>query len=188
MSVRASTSWPTRLLRRHICDRAHHHAGVRLDLCLVQSLSINCAQPLWRQLGESEVQHLHDTVASNHDVFRLDVAVNDAGLVSRLQRRGYLRGDVEHFTDCHPRVGHVFSQSFAVDELRDDEVTPVDLANFIDRDDVGMIERRGGLRLLLESTQLVRIVVEGSWEQLERHFTVEFRVQSQIDFTHPTGA
>ena len=80
----------------------------------------------------------------------------------------------------------MLSQRFSINELGGDEVKGIRLADLVDRDDVRMIERRGRSRLPLESTQLIRIVVEGSWEELESHFTIQLHVESQIDLTHPT--
>ena len=49
-----------------------------------------------RQFRESEVQHLQLSARRDDDVLRLDVAMNDAGSVGRLQRLRRLDADVHH--------------------------------------------------------------------------------------------
>ena len=49
-----------------------------------------------RQLGQAEVEHLHRPAARQEDVGRLDVAMQDAFGVRRVERVGDLRRDVEH--------------------------------------------------------------------------------------------
>src|SRR6185503_3690717 len=47
------------------------------------------------QFRDAEIKHLHQAVISNHDVFGLDVTVNDESCVSCLQRPSSLDGDSE---------------------------------------------------------------------------------------------
>jgi hypothetical protein len=42
------------------------------------------------ELGQSEIENLHVTIITNHYVFRLDVAMNDASLMCRRKGRGDL--------------------------------------------------------------------------------------------------
>src|SRR5262249_17848601 len=86
---------PARLLRRHIVNRTKHHPGIGRDrevgggewgvgtsnLLTDSRFSIPDSQlpTLHSKLGESEIQNLHVTVGPKHDVFRLDVAVDDPG-------------------------------------------------------------------------------------------------------------
>ena len=48
-------------------------------------------------LGDTEVQNFYLAVAGQHDVFRFDVAVDDALLMGGDQSFGALDGDVEEF-------------------------------------------------------------------------------------------
>jgi hypothetical protein len=43
-------------------------------------------------LGETEIENLHQARIGNHDVAGLQVAVHDAGVVSHVQRVGHLHG------------------------------------------------------------------------------------------------
>ena len=44
---------------------------------------------------ETEVENFNDAIVPQHDVVRLDVAMNDADAVSRGERAGDLNADVE---------------------------------------------------------------------------------------------
>src|SRR5262245_24039150 len=86
---------PARLLRRHIANRTKQHPGISRDwevgsgewgagtsnLVSDSRFPIPDSQlpTLNSELGESEIQYLHVTVGPKHDVFRLDVAVDDPG-------------------------------------------------------------------------------------------------------------
>ncbi len=51
------------------------------------------------RLGETEVQHLDRAVRGQHHVARLEVAVDDAVVVRRLERFGDASGDAHRFLD-----------------------------------------------------------------------------------------
>ena len=48
------------------------------------------------RLREPEIEHLDETVPRHLDVGWLQIAVNDAFVVNRLERGGHLAGDPEH--------------------------------------------------------------------------------------------
>ena len=54
------------------------------------------------QLGQAEVQHLHQAVGPEDDVLRLHVAMHHVGRVRRAQCRRDLDADVEHLPQWHP--------------------------------------------------------------------------------------
>ena len=85
-----------RLLRRNVEQRSHDGAGRAV---LERRLRLG-------ELGQAEVEHLHVAVGPQHDVFRLDVAVDDAGVVRGGERAGDADGDVEHFAGIEPPFGH----------------------------------------------------------------------------------
>src|SRR6266545_7500216 len=60
---------------------------------------------------------------------------------------GCLDRDLQNLYQLHPRAD-ALAQSFAIDELGGDEVHRVDLLNLVNRDDVGMIQRRSSLCFL----------------------------------------
>ena len=92
MSLRASAGLSPHLLRRHVANGAEHMPGLvcwrRRDgwpsgtcgLCRIE-------------LGQTEVENLDAPVFRHEDVFRLEIAVDDAGIVSGGQSTGNLNAD-----------------------------------------------------------------------------------------------
>jgi hypothetical protein len=82
----------------------------------------------------------------------------------------------------------VLTKSLSVNVLRRDKVTAVNLANLINRDDVWMIQRRGGARFLLKAAYSFRLVGKTIGQYFKRHFAAQLCILRQIDFSHPAGA
>ena len=61
----------------------------------------------------------------------------------------------------------------------------VGLADLVDGDDVRMVERGGGARLLLEAAHASRLLGELRRQHFERHLAAELGVLRQVDFAHP---
>ena len=80
------------LLRRHVADRAHHHAGFGLDRqCLG---GCRCR---WRRVQprQPEIQDFDAAVASQEDVVGLQVPVDDPCSVRGSKAVGNLNGAIE---------------------------------------------------------------------------------------------
>ena len=85
-------------------------------------------------------------------MFWLDVAMNNTGSVRGNECRGNLRRNIQYFDQLEP-LTHVLSQCDAIDELSSNKSSFIGTANFIDRKNVWVIKRRGGLRFLDETLQ-----------------------------------
>ena len=126
-----------RLLGTHVVRRAAQHAGARAAVAGQQAAR------------ETEVDEHHAAVVAQHDVRRLEVAMDDAGLVHHLERaRDFLEegdGLVGGQRILQPRLevaaGKIFHRE-VFDALVDAVVEQVD--------DRRMIERGDGLELALE--------------------------------------
>ncbi len=108
-------------------------------------------------------------VRREQHVAGLHVAVHHAVAVRERERRRDLGGDLRGLARVDGRLGaDEVAQRSALDVLHDDEVRAVFLAPVVDRDDVGMVEVRGGLRLApeaLDERRLARVLGE---QRLER--------------------
>ena len=101
---------------------------------------------------DAEVHHLHVAVGLDHDVLRLDVAVDDVLVMGDGKRLAHLRADfgdlalVERTSlhDAGLEVG-------AADVLHDDEVRAVVLAPVVNVHDVGALQVGGRRGLLAEA-------------------------------------
>src|SRR5262245_26505961 len=114
--------------------------------------------------------------------------MDNARGVSRRQRAEGLRGHVEDLADRRLRSRHSPAQRLAFDELGGDEVPAFSLADLKNRDDVRMIQRGGGLSLLLKSAQPFGVLSIAFWKKLDGDLAIEPGVLREVDFTHSPGA
>ena len=80
-SARASTSSSPRLLRCHVGRSARDRSRFSVS----------------QTLRNAEIHHHHTTRPRDHDVLGLEVTMDEAGLMDRLQARQELRGDLSGF-------------------------------------------------------------------------------------------
>lgn len=64
----------------------------------------------------------------------------------------------------------------------------VGLAEFIDGEDVGMIERGSGIGFLLKAAQTAFIKGEFGGEHLEGDFALQMQVFGEVNLAHASGA
>src|SRR5262249_39724968 len=76
-------------------------------------------------------------------------------------------------------------QRFAFDVFGGDEMDSARPADFVNGDNVGMVERARGLRLADKAAQPKRVVGIPFRQELQRDTAVKLRVIRQINFTHP---
>jgi len=114
--------------------------------------------------------------------------MDDAGGVRFGQRVRRLYPDVHHFAGKERRFPDPFGQALAVHVLHDDEDTAVFFAYFVDRADIGVIERGGGLRLVDEPFPCLGIAVPLLGQHLDRHLTPEGVVFGEEDLSHAARA
>ena len=72
-----------------------------------------------------------------------------------------------------------------LDELHGQEVGAIVVFHGIDRDDVGMIQRGGGARLLLEAAEALLIGADLRGQHLDGDLTTEARIAGAIDLRDP---
>ena len=179
IDVSASIHRPTLdLLRRDVVRGSDPGAGL-------------CEAPRRSELlGEPEVGQVDLLVggrSADQDVGRLDVAVHQSALVRRVEGRRHR---------AHHPLDPVETELAPVDDLsqvRAWHVThrqiedAVVLAAAVDRDDVGMLERRRQPGLRLEAGHGVRVLRVLGRDDLQCDRALELRVGGLVDQAHPAA-
>jgi len=135
------------LLRRHVADGAHHRSmlgdsGGRIRTPGVVEL---------KKFRQTEIQHLGRTVARNHQVLRLEIAMNDANLVRFGETVGNLRRDCDRLAKWNRARGEQRTHRFSIHQFHCDIARAVYVSEFINRHNVRVIKRAGGTGFLLEA-------------------------------------
>ena len=143
---------------------------------------------------QAEVEQLGDVVdaaaLADHDVGRLDVAVDQVHAVGLAQRRADLAQEVD---DARRR-----QRAVALDDLLERqsrqvlhhvvEGAVVGVAVVVDLHRVPVGEPGGGPHLALEAGERVGVAGPIGPDQLDRHRLLEQQVLGQVDLAHPAGA
>ncbi len=112
----------------------------------------------------------------------------NARRVRRCQTRRHLYGDIQRRIHTQPASRQLLPQGDAIDKLGDDVVRPFQLAHFVNRQNVRMVERRGRARLLLETAQRTGAVNQSRRQRLQRHFARERGIFREVHPAHSAGA
>ena len=141
------------------------------------------------ELGDTEVQNLHEPIAGDEQVGRLDVAVHDAGGMSLRKASGDLLRVVDRLGQGDGTAGDLGLDRLALVIRHRDEEPPVRrLVDLVDRADVGMVQRRGRLRLDLEAALGVLVLRAFSRKELQRDRSLELGVLGKVDHAHSAAA
>src|SRR5206468_12834032 len=101
-----------RLFRRHITNGSQYRPQIGLSECHrscpvrrspwhAEALRRRLGEGGFRQLRNPKVEYFHVSVRPEHNVLRLDVAMDNARFVSGGKRACHLDRDVNSFTDLH---------------------------------------------------------------------------------------
>ena len=176
-----------RLLRRHIAHRTHN--GSRVGLGPGQGR--HGGQPArfrLRELRQAEVEDLDESVPGDHHVLGLQVAVDDPRRVRLREPRGDLRSDADGAPDREGLGGGKLPQRSSVHQLHRYVGRGTRLADLVDRDDVGMVQGRGGAGLLLEARQPIRVERDLLGQDFQSHLAAEPGVPRPVHLSHSPRA
>ncbi len=139
------------LFRRHVAERAEHDA--RTGEGGRRRVRVRLDRVAWggHGAGEAEVEQLDLTGGRHEDVFRLEVAMDDALVVRGRQSEGHLRAEIDDAPDRQAAVGELVAQRPAFEQLHGRVGHAVVAAVAVDREDVRVRERRDRARFLLEA-------------------------------------
>src|SRR5208282_218471 len=122
------------------------------------------------------------------NICRLNVAMDDALGVGRVERIGDLDAERKQCVEFHGTVADEMLQGRAVEVLHDDEGLAVLLANVVDGADIRMVERGRSPGLAAEA--LERLAVSGYifGEEFQGDEAVEAGVLGLVDDAHAAAA
>jgi hypothetical protein len=168
-----------RLLRRHVERRAEDRAGAgQVVLAVVAG-----------DLRDTEVEQLRHVVRRvsllrDEDVLGLHVAMGDALGVRCREAVTGLDEDVEQTVRVHRLLDH-FVQRCAVEKLHAHvDATVGQPPEVLDADDVAVLDRRRGARLLLEPLHGLAVRDDLGLQQLDRELFVDVDVVGGVDLAH----
>lgn len=131
----------------------------------------------------------HEPVARDQHVGGLDVTMDDAGGVRFGEALGDLDRDVERVVQLQRAACDLLLQRLAVVESHHEEELPVGrLVDLVDRADVGMVQRRRGLRLDHEASLGVLVAREVGRQDLQRDRAPELGVLGPVHDAHASAA
>ncbi len=113
------------------------------------------ADALGSELRQAEIEDLGLAASGDKNIGGLDVAMNDAFCMRGVERVGNLDSEVEHLVECERLLADAMLQRLAFEQFHGDEgdsfAAVIHHINFINRADVGVIQRRGCARFALKS-------------------------------------
>ena len=141
-----------------------------------------------KKFRQTEIQHLGRTVAGNHQVLRLQIAVNDATFVRFGETVGNLRRDRDRFAKRDRACSQEPTHRLAINQLHRDVVRTVHVTEFIDRHDVWVIQGTRGTGFPLKAGQSFRFRAPVQRNGLDCDLPVEASIFRAIDLAHATRA
>src|SRR5439155_8730233 len=107
-----------RLFRRHVTNGSQYRPRIGLSEC-------HRSCPVRRSLGEGgfgklcnpEIEHFHVAVPPEHNVARVDVAMNNPGFMGGGERACHLDRNIDSFTDLDSPAPETLTQCFAFDQF-----------------------------------------------------------------------
>jgi hypothetical protein len=174
------------LLGRHVADRAEDRAVLGVRLRRGQRLaSSQCHRR--HQLGDAEVEDLQPTLLGDEEVLGLEVAVDDALLMRSREALRELKRAAARLLHRQSSFPQTLAQRAPVQQLGDDVRVALVRPDVVHVKDVGVIERAGSARFLLEPAQRF-LSVQSRSEHFDGDVAAELAVVGDEDPPHSASA
>ena len=123
-----------------------------------------------------------------HEVRRLDVAVDDPAAMGRGESGGEVPGDTKGLGRVEGAAGEAPGERLALEQFHDEEGKTLVLADVEQGADVRVGEARHRPGLPLETLALEGVRRDQRVHELDGHLAVEPGVARTVDLAHPAGA
>ena len=120
------------------------------------------------------------------DVRWFDVPVNDALRVGGVQRIRNFDAALQEKFQFHWSPCNLMLQGLAIEEFHHDVGLTVFLADFVNRTDVRMIQRRGGTGFASQTFECLRVFGQFLRKKLQCDMSAQIRILGFVNDTHPT--
>ena len=177
-----------RLLGRHVRQRAHRGAGRAQLQLLLRPRCVAIGAQFRLHLGQAKIENLRVAALGDENIRRLDIAVNDAFGVRRVQRVGDFRGQRQREVQLHRLAGDLVLQRGTIEKFHGDEHFAVLVVNFVDGADVRMIQGRSGFGFAFETRKRLGIFRDLVRKELQRHEAAELGVFRFVHHAHSATA
>jgi len=137
---------------------------------------------------QSEIENLCLPSIRDEDVRGLDVAVDDALGMCRVESIGDLNAQIEHGFNPHRLAGNPVPERLPLQQFHGDEGSPVGLVNFVNGADVRVVQRRRGLGFPLKTAEGLCVFGEFVGQELQGDVAAELEVFRLVHNTHPAAA
>jgi hypothetical protein len=105
-----------------------------------------------------------------------------------VERLNSLKTRFRHASRAVQRSGDAVLQRHPIQKLHGDERFAMLVVNFVDRADIGVIQRRGSFRFALKPAKGLRVFGYVVGQELESHKPSEFLILSLVDHAHAATA
>ena len=143
--------------------------------------------PVFDGPRDPEIENLHPTVGSDHDVFGFEVAVHDPLAMGGGQGHGDLFGDFERAPPIDEAFIHLLLEGAPFDELEDQEIGLLAFDQIVDLADRRVLEFGQDAGFAQETRLHLRIEAVLRADGFHRHPAIEPGVVSKVDLPHAAG-
>src|SRR5579862_6013438 len=112
----------------------------------------------------------------DEDIAGFDVAMNDALAMRRLQTFGELNGKIDQLLNEQRFFGDEVLEGLAFEILHGQECAAINIADLVDRANVGMIEQRCCASFAPEALKGLRVISHFVGEKFQGHKAAEVEV------------
>ena len=143
---------------------------------------------LQRHFGQPEIENLRLTSIRDEDVRGLDVPMDDALRMCRVESVGNLDAQIEHRFDLQRLASDPVPECLPLQQFHGDEGSPIGLVNLVDRADVRVVQRGRSLGLPLETAEGLCVVGEFVGKELQGDVATELQVFCLVHHAHAPTA
>ena len=110
--------------------------------------------------------------------------MNDARAMRRIKSSSGLHRNVEHLAQRQRLAPQTITQRLALDQLSRDKTRVLKRPDLVDGQDVGVIERRGGLGFLDETTNAVLVGCDLGEQNFQSDLSAKLSIFGKIHLAH----